>query len=363
MNSNVIVVTGGTGFIGSHVVVKILEHNIGTPVILDNLSNSSVKVLDGIKAITGREPAFYKTDLCDSIALQQTLEHILSNIGQITAVIHLAGLKAVAESIALPIEYYNNNIVSTLNLLQLMEKFMPNANLIFSSSATVYGSTPLLKGKEGLVETDQIGTGITNPYGRTKFMIELMLQDLAHSVDKMAFLPMAKKANWNIISLRYFNPAGAHASGLIGESPLGIPNNLMPVIIRNARQNQITKIFGNDYDTPDGTAIRDYIHVVDLAEAHIAALKSLYDKQAAGHVSEYKVYNIGTNRGTSVVELINTFEKVNNVTLKRECVDRRQGDLPYTFCNASLALKELGWQASKSIEDICKDSYKAALKS
>lgn len=358
----IIVVTGGLGFIGSHIVVALLEQKLGVPVIIDNLSNSKIDVLDRIEKLTGTKPVFHDCDLCDYENLLRTFEQFRSN--RIEAVIHLAGLKAVNESIQKPIEYYQNNLVSTLNLIRVMEHHKIY-NLIFSSSATVYGSGPdpipdpiprigsgigpsmgNTEGRRmaGLSEEDKIGEGITNPYGMTKYMIELILKDLKRS---------DKDKKWKIISLRYFNPAGAHRSGLIGEDPLGIPNNLMPIILNSIRKKTSISIFGNDYDTPDGTCIRDYIHVVDLANAHLYALRSF-----SGSVfSTYKVYNIGTGKGTSVLELLRTFEQVNRTKVDYVIGLRRDGDLPFTYCNPELAFKELGWRAEKTIEDICRDAW------
>lgn len=410
--ASIVLVLGGMGFIGSHIVVELLQGPF-IPVIIDNLSNSKEDVLDKIELITKQRPYFFNCDLCNFESFHNIIESILDSPDlknfKIESVIHLAGLKAVNESIKVPILYYQNNLVSSLNVLRIMEEY-GIYNLIFSSSATVYGtltstseiskeissanSTKISterffpegffkKGSStstyespstniGISEKVTIGTGITNPYGMTKYMIELMLKDLKLS---------DKENKWNIISLRYFNPVGAHPSGLIGENPLGIPNNLMPVILNAVRNNTILNVFGNDYDTSDGTCVRDFIHVVDLAKAHIAALNSFcinggankgaHEDAAEGakvntddkegvKVGKYRVYNLGTGKGTSVLELINCFERTNNLKVGYKITDRREGDLPSTFCNPELARKELGWKAEKSLEDICSDAFRFA---
>lgn len=383
--ASIVLVLGGMGFIGSHIVVELLQGPF-IPVIIDNLSNSKEDVLDKIELITNLRPYFFNCDLCNFESFQKVIESILAipdlkNL-KIKSVIHLAGLKAVNESIRVPIHYYQNNLVSSLNVLRIMETY-GIYNLIFSSSATVYGtststseisteissasSTKIFTGIStstniGISEKVTIGTGITNPYGMTKYMIELMLKDLKLS---------DKENKWNIISLRYFNPVGAHPSGLIGENPLGIPNNLMPVIMNAVRNKTTLNVFGNDYDTLDGTCVRDFIHVVDLAKAHIAALKSFVnfdtkgakvgtDDKGGAKVGKYRVYNLGTGKGTSVLELINCFERTNNLKVGYKITDRREGDLPSTFCNPELARKELGWKAEKSLEDICSDAFRFA---
>ena len=343
--SSIVLIMGGMGFIGSHIVVELLGGNTYIPIIIDNLSNSKPDVLSKVELITGKKPLFFNCDLCDYDAVLKVIDSIYAipkfTQCKIDSVIHLAGLKAVSESIKLPVEYYQNNLVSTLNVLKMMKKY-DIYNLIFSSSATVYGSS--FSDINGIIETDTIGMGITNPYGMSKYMIELMLKDLKTS---------DTENKWKIISLRYFNPVGAHPSGLIGEDPLGIPNNLMPVMLRSIKENNTLKVFGSDYDTPDGTCVRDFIHVVDLAKAHIAALNSFQTNK----FQKYKVYNIGTGKGSSVLDLIKAFEQSNNVSISYQIVGRRDGDLATVFCNPSLAYKELGWQAYKNLNDICEDAY------
>jgi len=321
-----ILVTGGTGFIGSHTCVELLNNGY-TVVIIDNLVNSKETVVDKIKQITNKNIIFYEIDLFDRYELLQIFtKH------KFDCVIHFAGLKAVGESVNKPLLYYKNNIMITLNLLELMETFKCY-NLIFSSSATIYGDQ-----KPPFKETMNIGQGITNPYGQTKYMIEQILKDLCISNNK-----------FNITCLRYFNPVGAHPTGLIGENPNGIPNNLMPIILKVAvKNNSYLNIFGNDYDTPDGTCLRDYIHVVDLAKGHVKALNNM---------DGYKVYNLGTGNGISVLELINTFIKINKVNLPYKIVGRRDGDLAEVYCDPSKSLEELDWKAELDIEDMCRDSW------
>ncbi len=339
-----ILLTGGLGFIGSHVCVELLLHGYSNITIVDDLSNSSELVLDQIQKITYQRPKFYKLDIRD-----EELDSIFKD-HQINVVIHLAGLKSVNESISNPIKYYDTNTGGTLNLIKCMAN--NNCyNLIFSSSATVYGNE-----SSPLTELSKIGNGITNPYGETKYMIEKILMSLSQSDPK-----------WKIVSLRYFNPVGAHESGLIGESPNGIPNNLMPYIMRVACKNNTDnelnclyneiRIFGNDYDTPDGTCIRDFIHVVDLARAHVAAL--CYISNINNY--EYKFFNIGTGIGVSVLELVETFSKVNNVTVPYKIVGRRDGDLPVVYCDNKRAIDELGWKPEKTITDICQDAWRFQL--
>ncbi len=338
-----ILLTGGLGFIGSHICIELLNNGYNA-IIIDNLSNSSIEMLDKIFKITKQKPTFYQMDVQD---LQLDTVFKTHNIDY---VIHLAGLKAVNESIKYPIRYYDVNINSTLNLIKCMEA--NNCfNLVFSSSATVYGNQP-----SPLTEESEIGIGITNPYGETKFMIEKILLSLA-----------IYNENWKIVSLRYFNPVGAHESGLIGESPNDIPNNLMPYIMRvTSKNNTYTnlddvyrelRIFGDDYNTSDGTCIRDFIHVVDLAGAHLSAIEYL------PKVNKYKFFNIGTGKGTSVLELVETFKKVNSVTLPYKIVGRRDGDLPVVYCDNTTAIKELGWKPNKRIGDMCKDSWRFQLSS
>ncbi len=325
-----VLVTGGTGYIGSHTCVELLSNGYEV-VIIDNLCNSKESVVEKIEKITDKKVKFYLGDVRD----KELLRKIFSD-ENIDAVIHFAGLKAVGESVQIPLKYYRNNIDSTLTLLEVMSEFNCK-NLVFSSSATVYGEQDTPK----LVETMTLGK-TTNPYGETKVMIERILSDLYKSDN-----------SWKITILRYFNPVGAHKSGLIGENPNGIPNNLMPYILKVAI-GELPKltIFGNDYNTPDGTCIRDYIHVVDLAKGHIKALE-----HACANFSNIYVYNLGTGTGVSVSEIVTTFEKVNNLKLNYEYGDRREGDLMACFADPSKALRELGWKTEETLEDMCRDAY------
>ncbi|MBR3368774.1 UDP-glucose 4-epimerase GalE [Candidatus Saccharibacteria bacterium] len=322
-----ILVTGGTGYIGSHTVVELIDEGFEIEV-LDNLFNSKVSVLDKIEKITGKRPKFHKVDLLDYEATKKVFEQ-----GKFDLVIHFAGLKAVAESVEKPIKYYENNISGTINLLKCMEKFSVN-KLVFSSSATVYGEQEEIE----FVETMGTGRGITNPYGQTKFMIEQILKDVAKS-----------NPDFSVTILRYFNPVGAHKSGLIGEDPNDIPNNLMPIIMKvSTGELPELSVYGKDYPTPDGTCIRDFIHVVDLAKGHLAAIS----KMKPG----VKIYNLGSGKGTSVLEIIATFEKVSGRSLPYKFVDRRAGDLAQMHANADLALKDLGWKTELTVEDAVKDT-------
>ncbi|CYV27301.1 UDP-glucose 4-epimerase GalE [Streptococcus suis] len=323
-----ILVTGGAGYIGSHTVVELLK--LGKEVVIvDNLSNSSILVLDRIETITGKRPTFYELDVADKEALRQVFEN-----ENIEAAIHFAGYKAVGESVAKPIMYYENNIMSTLALVEVMAEFGVK-KIVFSSSATVYG----LNNPSPLVET--MPTSATNPYGYTKVMLEQILRDV-EVADK----------EWSIALLRYFNPIGAHESGLIGEDPAGIPNNLMPFIAQVAvGKRPELSVFGNDYDTVDGTGVRDYIHVIDLALGHIKALEKI-STTAGVHT-----YNLGSGQGTSVLELVQAFEKVNGVPVPYKIVDRRPGDVATCYANADKALAELNWKTEKTIEDMCRDTW------
>ena len=322
-----ILVTGGLGFIGSHTVVELANSNFDV-VIADNLYNSKEEVLNKLETITGKKFKLYKYDLTDKEKVEEIFEQ-----EEIDAVIHFAGYKAVGESVREPLMYYQNNLISTINLLEVMKEHNVK-KFIFSSSATVYGDN----GETKYVET--MGRGeTTSPYGTTKAMIEKILEDLYFSDN-----------SWNITLLRYFNPVGAHESGLIGEEPNGIPNNLMPYVMKVASGKLETlSIFGNDYPTVDGTGVRDYIHVVDLAKGHVKALENAPDG--------LNVYNLGSGKGVSVLELVTTFEKVNNIKVNYKIVDRRPGDLPEYYADPSKALKELNWKTEKTIEDICRDSW------
>ncbi len=328
-----ILVTGGTGYIGSHAVVELLESGEEV-VIVDNFSNSSPDVLDRLKEITGKEFGFYEVDLLDEEKIEQVFKE-----NDIESVMHFAGLKAVGESVAKPIEYYHNNITGTLILLKMMKEYNCK-KIVFSSSATVYGNPAKLP------ITEDFPLSTTNPYGSTKLMIEQILQDVNVSDNE-----------FSVAILRYFNPIGAHESGLIGERPNGIPNNVMPYIVGVAKGNypELT-VFGNDYPTPDGTGVRDYIHVVDLAKGHLKALDKI--RKEAG----VKIYNLGTGNGYSVLELVQNFEKMNNIKVNYKIGARRPGDIPACYADASKAEKELGWKAERKIEEMCKDTWHFAQK-
>lgn len=328
-----ILVTGGTGYIGSHTCVLLLEqgHEV---VIIDNLVNSKREVVDNIKEITKKDVYFYEGDVRDTTLLNKIFsEH------KIDAVIHFAGLKAVGESVAKPLEYYDNNINSTIRLCEVMKEYNCK-KIIFSSSATVYGNPEVLP----IVEESRLS--VTNPYGATKLYNEGILKDLYVSDNE-----------WSICLLRYFNPVGAHKSGLIGEDPNGIPNNLMPYIVKVAlKELECLSIFGNDYETKDGTGVRDYIHVLDLADGHIKALDKVKNNPGVF------IYNLGTGNGYSVLELVKTFERVNNVAVNYKFTSRRDGDIAACYANSDKASKELKWEAKLGIEDMCKDAYNYAVK-
>ena len=328
-----ILVTGGLGYIGSHTVVELLNNNYDV-VVVDNLYNASLDVKDSIKKITGKDFKYYNVDCTN----YNDMEEIFKK-EDINAVIHFAGYKAVGESVEKPIMYYRNNLDSTLTLLELMKKYNVK-KFIFSSSATVYG-TP-----EKLPLTEDCKTGdATNPYGETKIMIERILTDVYKSDNSMS-----------IILLRYFNPIGSHKSYLLGENPNGIPNNLMPYIVRVADgELDHLSIFGDDYDTPDGTGVRDYIHVVDLTKGHIKALEK------AGKGPGLNIYNLGTGYGYSVLDIVKTFEKVNNVKVPYVITQRRAGDIAACYADPSKAEKELGWKAEYTLDDMCLDSYQYIL--
>lgn len=328
-----ILVTGGTGFIGSHTCVELIDAGYDV-VIIDNLSNSKKDVVSYIEKITGKKVVFYENDVCDKEALKNIFKE-----NKIDAIIHFAGYKAVGESVMKPLMYYRNNLDSTLSLLEVANEFNVK-KLAFSSSATVYGKPKHLPIKENFP------LSTTNPYGTTKLMIEKILKDL-YSSDN----------NWSIAILRYFNPIGAHKSGLLGENPNGIPNNLMPYIIKVATgELKCLGIFGNDYDTKDGTGVRDYIHVVDLAKGHVKAIEKILKETG------YDCYNLGTGNGYSVLDLVNTFMKVNNVNVKYEIKDRRPGDIDACYADPSYAYEKLGWKAEKDINEMCLDSYNYVLK-
>ena len=329
-----ILVTGGCGYIGSHTCVELLNNDYEV-VIVDNLCNSKLSVIDRIKDITKKNVKFYNGDVCD----KELLEKIF-NENNIDAVIHFAGLKAVGESVEKPLLYYRNNIDSTLSLCEVMDEFNCK-KIIFSSSATVYGN-PL---KLPITEDMPVGN-TTNPYGTSKLYIEGILKDLYISDN-----------NWAVTLLRYFNPIGAHSSGLIGEDPNGIPNNLMPYIVKVATgELECLSVFGNDYDTIDGTGVRDYIHVVDLAKGHVKALNKILDNKGVN------IYNLGTGNGYSVLEMINTFKDVNKVDVKYKIVGRRSGDIASCYADATKAYNELGWKAELTLSDMVKSAYNYAIK-
>ena len=324
-----ILVTGGTGFIGSHTVCELLELNYDV-IIIDNLSNSKIQILDRIEKITGKRPKFYLGDILD----ESILERIFSE-NKIDCVIHFAGLKAVGESVKLPLKYYHNNLTGSLNLFRVMEKHNAK-NLIFSSSATVYGNQDVVPYKETFELKEA-----TNPYGKTKRMIEDMLKDIYFA-----------DHSWNIILLRYFNPIGAHPSGLIGEDPNGIPNNLMPYITQVAVGiRDHLNVFGNDYPTHDGTGVRDYTHVCDLAHGHVCAINRIKENKGLD------IYNLGTGVGYSVLDIVNTFMKVNNVNIPYVITDRRPGDLACCYSDPTKAYEEIGFKTVKNLEDMCRDSW------
>ena len=333
-----ILVTGGLGYIGSHTCVELLNNGYEV-IVIDNLYNSSLDVIDKIEKITLKKIKFYKADACDYEAVNS-----IFNENSIDAVIHFAAYKAVGESVKLPIMYYQNNISSTLNICKVMLEHGCR-NFVFSSSATVYGAPKTLPIKE------DFPLSTTNPYGTTKLMNEEILKDIC-----------VANNDFSVIVLRYFNPVGAHSSGLIGENPKGIPNNLMPYIMRVAANNmkdvneQVSSykelnVFGSDYNTKDGTGVRDYIHVVDLAKGHLKAIEK------AINVSGINYYNLGTGNGYSVLELIKSYEKVNNVVVPYKIVERRPGDIDSCYADATKAFKELGWKAELGIEDMCRDAY------
>ena len=324
-----VLVTGGAGYIGSHTCVELL--NAGKEVVvIDNLCNSCEEALERVKKITGKELTFYQADLLDRKAVEEVFEK-----EKIESVIHFAGLKAVGESVQKPLEYYYNNITGTLVLCDVMRKYGVK-KLVFSSSATVYGSPKTVPIKE------DFPLSVTNPYGRTKLMLEDIFRDF-----------YVADPEWNIILLRYFNPIGAHKSGLIGEDPKGIPNNLTPYITQVAvGKLKEVGVFGNDYNTPDGTGVRDYIHVVDLAIGHVKALKKLEEEP------KVRTYNLGTGQGYSVLEVIKAFSKACGKDIPYVLKPRRAGDIATCYADASLAEKELGWKAERKLDEMCEDSWR-----
>ncbi len=326
-----ILVTGGAGYIGSHTCVELLNTGYDV-VVVDNLNNASEKALDRVRKITGKKLTFYKADVTDKEAMNE----IFDKETDISCVIHFAGLKAVGESVQKPLLYYQNNITGTLTLCDAMKEHGVK-NIIFSSSATVYGNP------EFVPITEECPKGVcTNPYGWTKHMVEQILTDI-HTADP----------SWNVILLRYFNPIGAHKSGLIGEDPKGIPNNLLPYVAQVAiGKLPCVGVFGNDYDTPDGTGVRDYIHVVDLALGHVAAIRKIEENPGV------KIYNLGTGKGYSVLDVIQAFGKACGKDIPYEIKPRRAGDIASYYSDAALAKKELGWEARYGIEEMCEDSWR-----
>ena len=321
-----VLVTGGTGYIGSHTVVELLNNGYEV-IIVDNLVNSKIEVVDKIKTLTNKEFTFIKGDVCDYELMTKIFDE-----NKIDAVIHFAGLKAVGESVEKPLEYYENNVGSTMNLVKVMKEHNCK-NIVFSSSATVYGTPETLPIKE------DFPLSTTNPYGTTKLVNEWILSDIYKADDE-----------WKVTLLRYFNPIGSEKTGLLGEDPKDIPNNLMPYIVRVAvgKLNHLS-VFGNDYPTHDGTGVRDYIHVVDLAKGHVKALEN--------NINGLFIYNLGTGKGYSVLDLVKTFEKVNNVKISYEIVGRRAGDVAECYADPTKAFNELGWKAELGIDEMCRDSY------
>lgn len=324
-----VLITGGLGYIGSHTSIEILEAGMDV-ISVDNLCNSSEIVKSRIEDISKKKITYYNIDVTDEEALEEVFKE-----NEIDSVIHFAALKAVGESVEIPLDYYHNNLVGTLVVLKLMKKYGVK-NFIFSSSATVYGKAEVMPIKE------DFPLSVTNPYGRTKLIIEDMLRDIYYADN-----------SWNIGILRYFNPIGAHISGLIGEEPNGIPNNLMPYVTKVAiGELKEVSVYGNDYDTIDGTGVRDYIHVVDLAKGHVKALQKLATK------SGLVTYNLGTGKGYSVIELINAFQTASGIKIPYKVVARRAGDVASCYADPSKANTELDWKAEKDINDMCKDSWR-----
>ena len=323
-----VLVTGGLGYIGSHTCCELLDNNYDI-VVVDNLSNSKIDVIEKIETITGKKFSFYQEDVCNEEAMDEIFAKEKPD-----AVIHFAAYKAVGESVKLPLMYYENNLGSTITLCKLMKKHNCT-KFVFSSSATVYGSPETLPIRE------DFPLSTTNPYGSTKLMNEQILKDVT-----------VANPEFSVVILRYFNPIGAHKSGLIGENPNGIPNNLMPYIVRVAtKELEILSVFGDDYDTHDGTGVRDYIHVVDLAKGHLKALEK------SDTYTGINYYNLGTGTGYSVLDLVNTFKKINGVDVPYKIVERRAGDIAACYADPTKAMNELGWKAEFGIEEMCRDSY------
>jgi len=338
MDNKTILVTGGAGYIGSHACIELLNSGYKV-VVVDNLSNSKIESLNRVKTITDKNIVFYEADICDKKALSDVFSK-----HSIYAVMHFAGLKAVGESCQKPLMYYQNNVYGSLILTEVMTEANVK-NLIFSSSATVYGEPDTVQYSEELPVY-----GATNPYGKSKAMVEDILKDLS-TADSL----LNSTTTWNIKLLRYFNPIGAHASGMIGEDPNGIPNNLIPYVSQVAvgKLEQLS-VFGNDYPTRDGTGVRDYIHVVDLVKGHLKALNAIENEQAGG----CKAYNLGAGRGYSVLEIIQSFEDITNKKISYKFVARRTGDVAENYADPSLALKELGWKTEKNLQDMVEDTWR-----
>ncbi|MCK5831834.1 MAG: UDP-glucose 4-epimerase GalE [Methylococcales bacterium] len=341
MNNKTVLVTGGAGYIGSHACVELLNADYEV-IVIDNLSNSKIESLNRVKTLTEKSPIFYNVDICDKTALAEIFKK-----HKISAVMHFAGLKSVGESCELPLKYYQNNVYGSLVLTEVMAEANVK-KLIFSSSATVYGEPNTVQYSEDLPIY-----GATNPYGKSKAMVEEILRDLS-AADKTS---NSSETPWKIVLLRYFNPIGAHKSGLIGEDPNGIPNNLIPYVSQVAvgKLEQLS-IFGNDYPTRDGTGVRDYIHVVDLVKGHLKALQAL--ESDTFNAGLCRAYNLGAGRGYSVLEIIQSFEKITSKKISYKFVARRTGDIAECYANPSLALKELGWKTEKNLQEMVEDTWR-----
>jgi UDP-glucose 4-epimerase len=330
-----VLVTGGAGYIGSHTVFLLVEDGCHVTIV-DNLSNSNIECVSRVRELTGKPEAivFHEVDLLDKDAL----EEVFRNGPKFDSVIHFAGFKAVGESVALPLKYYHNNLTGTFYLIEIMAKYNCK-RLVFSSSATVYGSAPV-----PIVETSTVGVGITNPYGRTKYMLEEILRDVCKA-----------DSDFGVVLLRYFNPVGAHPSGRIGEDPQGIPNNLMPFVQQVAigRREKLT-VFGNDFDTPDGTGVRDFIHVMDLAQGHLAALERIYAEDGCGAFT----YNLGTGTGYSVLQMVEAMKVASGKDIPYVMGPRREGDIGACYANPQKAKDELGWEATRGLEEMCADAWR-----
>jgi len=339
-----VLVTGGAGYIGTHTIVCLLEQGYNV-VVVDNLVNSSISALDRVADLVNLDEAarkerliFHDVDLCDRDALKRVFE----TSPKFRACIHFAGLKAVGESTRIPLKYYHNNLTSTFFLLELMDEFGCHS-IVFSSSATVYGAAD----KMPITEETTVGTGITNAYGRTKYMIEEILRDFFKSKT------LGQSTDWSVVILRYFNPIGAHPSGNIGEDPNGIPNNLMPYVAQVAAgRREFLTIFGDDYPTPDGTGVRDYLHVMDLAEGHISAIKYIKKKEAGTYT-----FNLGTGNGCSVFDMVKAMSKACGHEIKYKVGARRPGDIATCYADATLAKKEMGWEAKLALDEMCRDLW------